>query len=274
MKLKCLSSILLTAVAGMSCTSAGAVVINLDGLSNTDWASPTDNPSDPTRYNSAVVTVDSVVVGNRAGAPTVGDGSNTATLDVSDFLTDGEGDPLGATLAYTVGGLDLDGVGGANDSFVLSFTVTASSGGIGTPGFSVTDVPDDEPLNQGYLNLNTGGNINESGEFIEFAFSSLSVNLNGGTGNGSGTFDGFAGVTLLNTTGTTNAKINGVNQPAGTSVVDLTPGGLDAGLRMEDGGAGRFYAGTWDVQVTVVPEPSSLALLSLGGLCVLRRRRA
>jgi len=74
---------------------AGAKVITLDALSNTDWASPSDNPSEPTRRNNTVITQDSIVVGDRAGAPVVGDGSNTATLDVSDFLEDGEGNPSG-----------------------------------------------------------------------------------------------------------------------------------------------------------------------------------
>jgi len=37
--------------------------------------------------------------------------------------------------------------------------------------------------------------------------------------------------------------------------------------------AGAFNSGIDDVAFTVVPEPSSLALLGLGGLCVLRRRR-
>ena len=242
-------------------STSGAKEITLDALSNTDWASPSDIPSDPTRRNNAVITQDSVVVGDRAGAPVVGDGSNTATLDVSDFLQDGEGNPSGATLAYTVGGLDLDGTGGFNDSFVLSFTVTASSGGIGTPGtFAPEADPDNEPVNQGYLNLFTGGNINASDEFINIQFSSLVVNLNGGTGNGSGTFDGFSGVHLLNMTGTSVPKINGVNTAAGVADVDLTPGGLDSGLLMEWGGAGRFYAGTWDVQVTIPAQPSALTL--------------
>ncbi|MCH7226879.1 hypothetical protein [Haloferula sp. A504] len=253
-------SILPLLVLALGLVPAGAVEITLNGLSNTDWASPSDNPSDPTRRNNAVITQDSVVVGDRAGAPVVGDGSNTATLDVSDFLEDGEGEPSAATLAYTVGGLDLDGTGGFNDSFVLSFTVTASSGGIGTPGFAVDDVPNDEPLNQGYLNLDTGGNINASDEFINIQFSSLVVNLNGGTGNGSGTFDGFSGVHLLNLTGTSVPKINGVNTAAGVADVDLAPGGLDSGLLMEWGGTGRYYAGTWDVQVTIPAAPGQVTL--------------
>lgn len=123
-----------------------AAVITLTGLSNTDWASPTDNSSDPARYNSTIVTQASVVVGDRAGAPGgVGDGSNTATLDVSTFIVDGSGNPTAAPLTYTVGGLDLDGTGGFNDSFVLTFSVTSGGDPINTSGFAVTDVPDDEP---------------------------------------------------------------------------------------------------------------------------------
>jgi len=145
---------------------------------------------------------------------------------------------------------------------VLSFTITASSGGVNTPGFAVTDVPDDEPLNQGYLNL-TVGNINDPGEFIDFQFSSLVVNLNGATGNGTGTFDGFSGVQLENLNSGTTADVNGVSYSPGVTGsydVDLAGGGLDSGLLLEDGGAGRFYAGTWSVQVTIPAAPGSIAL--------------
>ena len=100
-------------VVALASVTASAAVINLDALSNTDWASPTTNPD---FYSIAVVSVGGVVVGDRAGRPVVdgGDGSNTATLDVSTFILDDVSPP--ALLAYTVGGLDIDGVGGNNDS--------------------------------------------------------------------------------------------------------------------------------------------------------------
>ena len=256
---------------------ANAAIITLTGLSNTDWASVTDNATDPSRYNSSVVAVDSVVVGNRAGSPNpVGDGSNTATIDVSTFLDDGDGGGSGAPLAYTVSGLDLDGVGGFNDSFVLTFAVTSTSGGISTPGGSSDPLSGGLPTNAGDLRLVNAGALNNPGEFIEFAYSDLSVNLNGGIDNGVGTFDGFSGAQMGSWGGSDVARVNTTNYAIGsfpTGFIDLTPGGLDAGLRVEDSGTGGYDLFSWDVQVTAIPEPSMLALTGIASLMLLRRRR-
>lgn len=54
----------------------------------------------------------------------------------------------------------------------------------------------------------------------------------------------------------------------------IVPSAQDVWVTLEDGSAGTDYDIALTVQGTVIPEPTSLALLTLGGLLVARRRRA
>lgn len=254
-------------------TGSQAAVINLDALSNTDWASPTTNLA---FVNNTIVSLDSVVVGDRAGSPSVGDGSNTATLDVSTFILDNVAQP--ATLAYTVGGLNLDGSGGNNDSFVVTLTVTTDGQNIQT---LVNGAP--EPRNAGWLssggNAAAGNTLNTDGEYIQFDFASLIVNLNGGTDNGFGVFDGFTAVRIGAFQTGEIARVNGimVNFDTEGPIVDLTPGGLDSSVQISfdsaSGSLGTYRPDNFGLQVSIIPEPSSVALLGLGCVALLSRRR-
>ena len=54
----------------------------------------------------------------------------------------------------------------------------------------------------------------------------------------------------------------------------LVPGNINA---VYDGGAGQFvfsYPGGNFTEITVIPEPATIALLGIGGLCLLRRKRS
>ena len=82
---------------------------------------------------------------------------------------------------YTITGLDLNGVGGTNDSVVLNLQADAKRVDIRTTFGSMSDA---------------GSTCNASGEGIDIEFVSMVVNLDGGTDNGTGTFEGFTGVTL------------------------------------------------------------------------------
>lgn len=261
------NSLILTSLLIASLPGSHAAVINLDALSNTDWASPTTNAA---FVNNTVVSLDSVVVGNRAGSPSAGDGSNTATLDVSTFILDDVAQP--ANLAYTVGGLDLDGSGGNNDSFVVTLVVS-------TDGQNIRTLDNgSEPRNAGWLSSG-GTTLNADGEFIQFDFLSLSVNLNGGTGNGSGSFDGFTAARVGAFGAGDIARVNGTNVINGTdsALVDLTPEGLDSNLRFSfetaAGTAGTYRPDHFSIQLSVVPEPSSITLLGLSSFLLLRRRK-
>lgn len=262
---------LLLSMLGVLClvaASPATVIINLDALSNTDWASPTTNPA---YVNNAVVSVDGVVVGNRAGSPpAVGDGSNTATLDVSTFILDDVSQP--APLGYTVEGLDIDGIGGNNDSIVLMLSVSTDGQNIQTVSNAT------EPRNAGWLSSG-GATLNADGEYIQFDFTSLVVNLNEGSNNGTGTFDGFTAVRIggfgAGDIGLANGIVRSFDD-GDLPLIDLTSGGPDSSLRMSfvDGTtSGTFRPDYFSLQVTagaaVIPEPASLALLGLGCLSCL-----
>jgi hypothetical protein len=122
--------------------------------------------------------------------------------------------------------------------------------------------------------------ITQSNESLLFTFASLSVNIDGGTGNGVGTFDGFSAVELAAFKSSSGdvALLNGstitATQDTGKQTINLADvASIDLGWSAGNGV--RF--GNFDFKVTAnVPEPRSYGLL-VGMACfvgiMLRRRR-
>jgi hypothetical protein len=250
--------LLITAILALGAVAAQATVIELNRFSNTDHSSPGFDGSFPA---TGWISTD-------GGSTT----NATAVYDVSTFVADDVASP--APLAYTVTGLDIDGVGGANDQVVVNFTVNTDGQNLQTV-WSGT-----EPQNAGWLSSG-GTTLNANGEYVQFDFASMSVDLNGGTGNGSGTFDGFSAVSFGSFTVAGEVGVaNGLTLAlADGKDLDLTAGGLDSNLQMvydtaQGSVGGGYRPEAWSFQVTVIPEPATLGMVLVigAGLLFIRKR--
>lgn len=196
-------------------------------------------------------------------------GTLTATTLVADN-SDGTG--AGQAQQFTISDLDLNGSGGANDSIVVNFIVT-SSNEILTSGSSAA----------GWLAGGTGNNMDTDGESLTITFSSVLVNLDGGTGNGAGSFLGFTGVTMgswdydeLNGLPEDQATINGIQYASTADNETLTIPSSNAISLLYDTGSSDF--GSWrhlgsSFSVEVVPEPSSSLMVGIAALGLMIRRK-
>ncbi len=237
------------ATAGFACGSASASILTI-----TDGAFTPDQ--DPVR-NTAIVnsyTTSAGTVSTLAGASSI-----TGTFETSGSYgpstirnvwgldgTEVDGTPSVVGLDAAVGlanatqvnaqfGLEITGaVGNANDFFILEVTGNDA----------ITVVPLDasgNPIGDFSLSITTGG----WGDVVGYGFRGNSINPNSTTIGGvafdledfigTGT---LTGVTGLRTSGSLDALVIGYNTAA------------------------------------AIPEPASLALLGLGGLCLLGRRRS
>jgi hypothetical protein len=258
-----------------SVSTAQAAIISLNSFSNTDHAST------GTQGNGNVSGTGGSVDGDASA------GSTDATVfDVSTFVVDNSASSTG-NLAYTVSGLDIDGSGGFNDSFVISFTVSGDGQNLQTKW----NADDSAPENAGWLS--SGGDLlNAAAEYLQIDYNSITVNLNGGSGNGTGTWLGFTAAGVGGFSGSEVAVFNGItldNSVDTSKSFDFTGADVaydigggntnDASLladrRTAAGGSGGWRPESWSFQVdvTAVPEPSAAALLGLAGLALILRRR-
>ncbi len=238
--------LLFAAILAMGTSMAQAdVTINLNKFSNTDHASPGADGAYPV---TGWISTD-------GGSTTNG----SAVYDVSTFIADNVAPPQ--PLTYTVTGLDIDGVGGENDQIVVSFTISGVGGNLQTVWDSGAGVP----KNAGWISA--GGNtLDADGEYVQFDFASLSVDLNGGTDNGSGTFDGFSEIgigafTVAGEVAVANGLTVALDDGLGKTI-DLTGGGLDSNLQViydtaqgSVGGGYRPEAWSFQVTINIVPVP-------------------
>ena len=199
--------------------------------------------------------------------------ASIGTLTKDANVVDGAGPQ---NLTFTISGLTIDDTGIGDDNVQITFVANA---------FDATDTPIDiesgaDNSSQGFFSA--GGVWLRNQRYVTLAFSSMTVNLSGGTDNGFGDFLGFTNITMDSWGTGDEAVINGdfVEFDSG----DFTDGEFTLAntqsfqLETQNTGLGTdFRARDWDFELSVsaVPEPSSTALLVLGGLALaLRRRRA
>lgn len=203
--------------------------------------------------------------------------SDTGTWTVDELVADDTANAAAAadrTIQYTVSGLTIDADGAADDSVTITLLVTTEGQNIQTSGTTAN----------GWLSSG-GTTMNSNGEQLTIAFNSISAALSGGGSADTLTFDGFTAaswgswasghVAVLN--GVSNAYVDGTtNKSQSTSGNSLVTWFDTAAITgAADDAAGSWRAESWNFGFTaaVVPEPSSAALLGLGGLALILRRR-
>jgi len=231
-----------------------------------------------TAANAALVDIGSTVIQiKKASIKTV----NATTSKGNISGTDGAFGAITSTIDYQITDLDLAHDGTANDTFNFSLVFTASEGSF---------VETDQGTTVGIAG-NGSNTISAASETITFTTTGASVDFGDSTGSlaGSGiTFKGFNEVTLAKLSATEGYVLSGGTSADGTitgtavtafdPITSFTLGGLDD----EPGTTNtnnRFNLKNVDLKYNIragheaVPEPSSVALLGLGGLALLLRRR-
>lgn len=122
----------------------------------------------------------------------------TFSTILADLIADNSAPP--GTLAHTITGLTLDETGGANDSIRIEFTVTTG----GNQNIQTSGTTQNGWLSPGSTTLNSNG------DWIQLSPSLVRVDLNGGTGNGFGSFAGFTQVQLGSWAADHIATVNGI----------------------------------------------------------------
>ena len=189
----------------------------------------------------------------------------STTTDGNDFL-------------YTiVGSGDLDGLGMSDDDVTIVIRQSAVSGSFSGASLGTTPVAVTDVINR------LGGNIADDNTFI-FEIDSLSYTRGEGFTN-SITFDGFDEITVVGSSGgAAHAGFTGSIDTtetawAGVLGAAIALGGVDVAQITSNGTASttgfRFldFNVTLDDSTVLIPEPSSTALLGLGGLALIMRRR-
>ena len=194
------------AVAGLAAMPAQAALITVSGANNT------------------------TTLENQPGTSDLG--TFTQTLAVINRTTGWQ------PLQYTITGLDLNGVGGTNDSVVLNLRADAKRVDIRTGLGPMADA---------------GSTCNASGEGIDVEFVSMVVNIDGGTNNGTATFEGFTGVTLgkfevIGETATVNDSVVTAQDTNDTERIGLTN---DAAIDYAFASGGGSQLKSFDFQIEV-----------------------
>lgn len=179
------------------------------------------------------------------------------------------------TISYTISGLTIDTNGTADDSITVNLLVTTDGSNIQTSGTTAA----------GWLSSGAT-TMNSNGDQLTIAFDSISAVLSGGGAPATLSFDGFSSVNwgswatghtaVVN--GVSNAYVDGIANKSqtvsGNSLVTEFDTAANTGAAAD--AAGSWRAEGWNFAVTAtapVPEPSSTALLGLGGLALILRRR-
>lgn len=174
------------------------------------------------------------------------------------------------TSVYTVTGLDLSSYGGgASESLVFNILYTQSGGTavqINTFGnISVTGGPSDNQVD-GLEIITATVSFNEGSSTFTGDFADLSVGFVSFTTGAVGINEAF-NITTDSGTQLYTSPTSGSSPGSVLTTFDLSS------LVTLDPVTGDFNVTGFDVQITAVPEPSSTALLGLGGLALILRRR-
>ena len=179
-------------------------------------------------------------------------------------------------LVYTISGLNLDGIGGANDSVQLNFTATTDGQNI------FARLTAAGWLSSGGSTLNGNGAVPGADEFLTMTFTSMDITADDMTGV-SGSFLGFTSVQMGSWGGSHTSVVNGVTYGSVDGVenknIDLTTDGnslndLSVTTAFVDGiSAGSFRPEKYDFQIEVIPEPATLGMVAVCGGAILFIRR-
>ncbi|MEM6550649.1 MAG: PEP-CTERM sorting domain-containing protein [Planctomycetota bacterium] len=191
------------------------------------------------------------------------------TGTTASFVTGVDGPAAVASAVITLGGLDLDGDSTANDSveFTMTWTDTTS------PFANARLFNQGADTGFGSLNgllvevaVTPGQTTTDTGDIIVFdGFTGAAIGVGGG-GDITRTAD-------INGT-EASVSITGAGFSFATTAIDfaLTP---TVTFDNSGGTGGSIVARNYDLQfsTTAIPEPASMALLGLGGMCLFGRRR-
>ena len=176
------------------------------------------------------------------------------------------------TFQHTVSGLTIDDDGTANDSVQITFTATASS--------TINSGVDNS--NQGFFSV---GSWLGAGQWTRMDFTGITVNVSGG-GFSAAEFLGFTELTVQIADG--GGAGDGLGDPGDSFDVNGTSYSFpfasgDIAIANEDFILLEYTGGTqpsfrhfdlnYQFSATAVPEPSSTALLGLGGFALMLRRK-
>ena len=180
-------------------------------------------------------------------------------------------------LVYTISDLNLDDIGGNNDSVQLTFTATTDGQNI------FARLTAAGWLSSGGVTLNGNGAVPGADEFLTMTFTSMDITADDMTGV-SGSFLGFTSVQMGSWGGGHTSVVNGVTYGSVDGVenknIDLTIDGnslndLSVTTAFVDGiSAGTFRPEKYDFQIEVIPEPATLGIVAVfgGALLFIRRK--
>ncbi|QQL46089.1 PEP-CTERM sorting domain-containing protein [Sulfuriroseicoccus oceanibius] len=201
--------------------------------------------------------------------------ANAATLAINftgSTNTSVSGDLYGVTQA------DWNNVSGGGstptDTLVTSDTgqsATVTFSGRGTYRMNGTPVTVEESLFHGYLDDANDRGVTISLNMGAIATGFYTVTIFSASDNGGGGFNDITVNGVANSV-TNDGNLGGLSNAHATTVVTGVTGDLSITTPVRNGSTRSSIAG-FTVEYTAVPEPSSAALLGLGGLALILRRR-
>ena len=166
------------------------------------------------------------------------------------------------TATFGIGETVSVDISGPDDVYLSVSTTTRAANATGQDGVRFNWMPNGQFSARGYTNGSATTTLSFDSSFVVGGPSSLTLYLTRETDNTySAAFDSGSGLTQLNTTGGTEKQIFNAGATGN--------GDLFIGVETYNTGVRNFDNFT----VTAVPEPSAAALIGLGGIALILRRR-